>query len=690
MKDKRVPNNRKIVVLISSAGKQVSLVEQFQSINRPSKCRVIVCDRDSLAAAATVADRSFISPAIDSAEYDQWMLSLCSSERVDLLLTLLPEELIRLESLRDDLGKCGTLLLGMPLSSINDCIDKRRHSTFCSDSGMKVPPYWKADEYRSIPESAYPVIAKQFAGKGSRGQSRLVDQIDAERFVRDLVSVGHVDQYILQKEIVGDEYGLDIFNGLDGSFITAFIRKKHRMRNGETDIAETVNDEQLSAAAHALSGQLRHQGIVDCDVIRCPDGDYLLDLNPRFGGGYIFSQRAGANVPAALLSLFLGLPLNKAWISPRTGITSARVSSVEELSPEKKRIGIITTGGPRIGMGHAMRQLTFAEYASSAGCDVIIYTDNRSVADHAGTTGIQHRLVDIFSQQKLRYLLDQDDLSLLMIDVHERDFPEFRWVEKLLPTSLVVSRVGHGFSFFGNDVFLIGEDLGYWECVRTIRNISEDSGREIRITSGRAYMVFRSEFEEIVPKDASERENAVLIFHGGSDPHHLTERTIRAIQNTKETYKVKILVGPAFSDVDRIRLLAEDSKHRTEIIKDTADVARIMAESAVAVINGGNVRYELCRTETPYVAIAFQAAQYACTQQLSELGVGINLGVAEEVTDQEICDAVDDLVMDKEKRRRMQKKMQTLFDGDGVKRLFGLIVNQSSTIRTWETHHYEP
>src|SRR5262249_1298360 len=56
-----------------------------------------------------------------------------------------------------------------------------------------------------------------------------------------------------------------------------------------------------------LGRRLAHVGNLDCDVIAtepagCARQLQVLDLNPRFGGGYPFSHVAGANLPAALIA----------------------------------------------------------------------------------------------------------------------------------------------------------------------------------------------------------------------------------------------------------------------------------------------------------------------------------------------------------------------------------------------------
>ncbi len=46
------------------------------------------------------------------------------------------------------------------------------------------------------------------------------------------------------------------------------------------------------------------------DVFEAGGRFYLLEMNPRFGGGYPFSHMAGANYPAAVVSWLKGEPFD--------------------------------------------------------------------------------------------------------------------------------------------------------------------------------------------------------------------------------------------------------------------------------------------------------------------------------------------------------------------------------------------
>jgi carbamoyl-phosphate synthase large subunit len=76
------------------------------------------------------------------------------------------------------------------------------------------------------------------------------------------------------------------------------------MRSGETDIAITLKNEILEKLGEKLSKSLKHTGNLDVDVFFDGKTPYILELNPRFGGGYPFTHLAGGNVVMAYIDWY--------------------------------------------------------------------------------------------------------------------------------------------------------------------------------------------------------------------------------------------------------------------------------------------------------------------------------------------------------------------------------------------------
>lgn len=98
---------------------------------------------------------------------------------------------------------------------------------------------------------------------------------------------------------MGQEYGLDVINDLEGNYQNTIVKQKYAMRSGETDCALTVRWEEADKLGKTLSILLHHIGNLDVDVFKVEEKIYVLEMNARFGGGYPFSHLAGVDLPQA-------------------------------------------------------------------------------------------------------------------------------------------------------------------------------------------------------------------------------------------------------------------------------------------------------------------------------------------------------------------------------------------------------
>lgn len=326
----------------------------------------------------------------------------------------------------------------------------------------------------------------------------------------------------------------------------------------------------------------------------------------------------------------------------------------------------ITDANHRIGTGHLMRQISLAQTAIKSGITPILLSNSTLVAKLCKVNNVPFIFAN--RREEITHVLDTTGVNHLIIDVHERDFNLFRSLCNHRNVILMVSEVGFDFPPFGDHMILVGSNLHEWNSLDEV--ITPD--RNVQIHSGRAWMVFRDEFR-LLDNEPKHDLGTILICHGGSDPFMLTQRCLKAIELIHESYRCNILITDLFTDVNEIYNLAQKSRHKCNIIKDSPCPWYWMRRSTVALINGGNVRYELCITQTPFIAISFQPQQYKCTEQITTLGAGINLGEMNEVTDEDIACTVEKLLKDKNQWYSMHNAMGTLFDMGGSERILNLL-----------------
>ena len=114
------------------------------------------------------------------------------------------------------------------------------------------------------------------------------------------------------------------------------LKQKLAMRAGETDKAVTMDLPEVREMGRKIGSELGHIGNLDVDIMQRADGAYcVLELNPRFGGGYPFSYEAGVNMPNAIIQWVKGEEVDPAILQPTYGKMFAKNDYLMEIKYSK-------------------------------------------------------------------------------------------------------------------------------------------------------------------------------------------------------------------------------------------------------------------------------------------------------------------------------------------------------------------
>jgi carbamoyl-phosphate synthase large subunit len=326
-------------ILLSCSGCRNYLIDYFKTA-LAGNGQVFACDSNPDAVSLQEADRVFIMPRSSDPKYFDRLLDICQQNQIGLLISLNDLELPLLALHRDRFLAIGTIPMISDPETIDICFDKWKTYQFLLQNNIPTPKTYRslADARAAIAsgELAFPLVLKPRWGTGSIGIEFPQDDEELElayrlvkmRLARTILAAASAvdpDHCILiQEQIIGQEYGVGVINNLEGEYITTFVKRKLSMRGGETDRATTVRDPQIVKIAKKISQTLKHRGNLDCDVFSGTQGYCVLELNPRFGGGYPFSHVAGANIPAALIAWASGKPTDPDWFTVEPDVTSSK------------------------------------------------------------------------------------------------------------------------------------------------------------------------------------------------------------------------------------------------------------------------------------------------------------------------------------------------------------------------------
>lgn len=308
-------------ILFTCAGRRNYLINYFkEALN--GRGLVFATDMQLSAPAMEDADRAIIVPSIYDKEYIRTIVKIIRDNDIRALISLNDLELPILAAHRAEIEDTGATLMVSSSDIINLSFDKWLTAQFLEGIKIKTPKTFISldSAIQALNEGLlkFPLVVKPRWGSGSIGIEMPEDleelrlaysilQIKLKRTILNEVSKQDPNSAILiQEKLDGIEYGIDVINDLEGNYIGTFARQKLAMRAGETDKAISVIDSRISDVGRIIAENLRHIGILDCDVFDHNGDLYIIELNPRFGGGYPFSHEAGVNAPAIYIDWLNG------------------------------------------------------------------------------------------------------------------------------------------------------------------------------------------------------------------------------------------------------------------------------------------------------------------------------------------------------------------------------------------------
>lgn len=280
-------------IIITNVGRRGYLVEYIKEI-KTFTGKVFVSDCDATASGLYGNnDGHFILPRpVDNEElYVQELTKLCKEQLIGIVIPVIDPEIFILSKYRDQMLAEGINVIVSDKRVLDICYDKLQMNAFLSANGFLVAKTYTdfVSFHQDINHGKiqFPVIVKPVYGSGSV-ETSIVDTLEK---VKTLFHEGLMIQEVLK----GTEHGCDVFNTFEKEPVRCVVKKKISMRSGETDKSITVDNKELQQIGIELGKKLGHVGNLDFDVFETEAGPYIIDINPRFGGGYPATHASGCN-----------------------------------------------------------------------------------------------------------------------------------------------------------------------------------------------------------------------------------------------------------------------------------------------------------------------------------------------------------------------------------------------------------
>ena len=333
-------------ILLTSVGRRTYMVNYFkEALNGIG---LVHAANSTETYSISVADKSVIKPLIYDENYIEFLLHYCLENNIKVVISLFDIDLPVLAKNKARFAEHGISVIVSDFEFVQICNDKWLTYNYLRENGFSTPISFLTvqDTLDAIVnnEINFPLINKPRWGMGSIG----IFQADNEEelkilYKKKLNSINGSylkfesqqapeNSIIIQEKLLGNEYGLDIFNNLKGDLLTCVPKRKLAMRAGETDSAEIIGNSKLFEIGTKLSQLSKHIGNLDVDCFLIGKEFFILEMNCRFGGQYPFTHLAGANFPKVLINMILNEEIEKKNLQVKTGTIG-----IKDLYPVKLR-----------------------------------------------------------------------------------------------------------------------------------------------------------------------------------------------------------------------------------------------------------------------------------------------------------------------------------------------------------------
>lgn len=297
--------------LISSAGRRVGLLECMRGAVKGAG-RICIIDCSWTAPAAHIVDGAWMVSPCKSPQFVSEVLELCVREHVSVLIPTIDPELPVYANARGQFETAGTTVCISSTDTVHIGSDKVATHEWLSRHGFPTVRQSSPTEVlRTKPAWALPLIAKPRNGSASIGVRLIASWQELE-----MLEAANND-CIVQEKATGREFTINVYVSRDAECVCTVPHWRIEVRAGEVSKGVTVKDPRLMLLGRRIAELLPGAyGPMNIQCFMDDSGNLkVIEINPRFGGGYPLAHKAGARFAAWIIEELEGrrLPYFEDW-----------------------------------------------------------------------------------------------------------------------------------------------------------------------------------------------------------------------------------------------------------------------------------------------------------------------------------------------------------------------------------------
>ncbi|GFN33500.1 ATP-grasp domain-containing protein [Paenibacillus xylaniclasticus] len=318
-------------ILLTGAGSPAA-PGVIQSLKKSEEyyCFIVGVDCNPLSAGFHMTDQHYVGPRASEEAFIPFIEELCRKERIDVLLSLVTGELVKLSEHREVFSRLGTRMNLSPASQLRTVINKGLLYTELNKLGIAVPSFQITSSAQQFTQALkalgypeQPVCFKPTISDGSRGFHIVDNRVDRFELLFQhkptSVYVSHSEllriiqgredfpEVLVMEYLPYEEYSVDVLAD-NGKVMIAVPRLREATAGGISTKGLIRQDQDIIDYAAQVVESLGLHGNIGIQIRR--DRAYqpkIVEINPRMQGTIVHCTAAGINLPAYAVKQALGV-----------------------------------------------------------------------------------------------------------------------------------------------------------------------------------------------------------------------------------------------------------------------------------------------------------------------------------------------------------------------------------------------
>ncbi len=248
------------------------------------------------------------------------------------------------------------------------------------------------------------------------------------------------------------------------------------------------------------------------------------------------------------------------------------------------RVFFITNLSRKLGYGHLKRCLNIADQLR-LNYKIFFFQDK-----------IKNKAYIPYKTFKLDKIkkLGVTNKDIFILDIVEKEFTQNNFINKWQKICKISKTI------------LIDNDFSKnWKCSKKIYPYIKNK-RKNYFLSGINYFVF-SKIIKKLSEGKTKKKNNITVCMGGSDPKNFTYSIIKDLIKDNLNIKINVIAGPYMLNKCK-KLIKKIIRKQPNLFffDNPKNIYSLLAQSNLAIINSGNIKYECAKIGTPFIMIANQ------------------------------------------------------------------------------------